>query len=187
MQRPSRAFKIMVLQTFILIQLKSLGLYDSPLWYMSCNASNAVSSSTPPNTDDDIKTENIKSVGDRLGSIHSKLEIKYGTMEEEVPEQKMVVRYLKGEEKVLEIGGNIGRNSLVIASILDDSSNLVTLESDVDISRRLSENMLLNNMEFHIESSALSKRKLIQAGWDTKPSETLEPGFKWVSTITSTS
>ena len=105
-------------------------------------------------------------------------------MDEEVPEQKMVVRYLKGEERVLEIGSNVGRNSLVIASILNDSSNLVTLESDVDISRRLSENMLLNNMKFHIESSALSKRKLIQAGWDTKPSETLETGFKWVSTIT---
>ena len=135
-------------------------------------------------TSNQIKTENIERVGDRLGSIHSELKIKYGTMKEEVPEQKMVIRYLKGEEKVLEIGGNIGRNSLVIASILGDSSNLVTLESDVDISRKLSENRLLNNMEFHIESSALSKRKLIQAGWDTKPSETLEPGFKWVNTIT---
>ena len=96
----------------------------------------------------------------------------------------MAVRYLRGKEKVLEIGGNIGRNSLVIASILEDSSNLVTLESDVNISKKLFENRDLNNMKFHIESSALSKRKLIQKGWETKPSETLEPNFKWVNTIT---
>ena len=105
-------------------------------------------------------------------------------MKEELAEQKMVVRYLSGQEKVLEIGGNIGRNSLVIASILENSNNLVTLESDVNISKALSQNRDLNNMKFHIESSALSKRKLIQKGWDTKPSETLEPNFKWVNTIT---
>ena len=102
----------------------------------------------------------------------------------EVPEQKMAVRYLRGQEKVLEIGGNIGRNSLVIASILENSNNLVTLESDVNISKQLSENRDLNNMKFYIESSALSKRKLIQKGWVTKPSETLEPNFMWVNTIT---
>ena len=105
-------------------------------------------------------------------------------MKDELPEQKMAVRYLRGQEKVLEIGGNIGRNSLVIASILENSNNLVTLESDVNISKQLSENRDLNNMKFYIESSALSKRKLIQKDWDTKPSETLEPNFKWVNTIT---
>ena len=78
-------------------------------------------------------------------------------MKEELAEQKMVVRYLSGQEKVLEIGGNIGRNSLVIASILENSNNLVTLESDVNISKALSQNRDLNNMKFHIESSALSK------------------------------
>ena len=96
----------------------------------------------------------------------------------------MVVRYLRGQEKVLEIGGNIGRTSLVIASILENSNNLVTLESDENISKKLSVNRYLNNMKFHIESSALSKRKLIQKIWETKPSEILEPNFKWVNTIT---
>ena len=119
-----------------------------------------------------------------LENIHSKLKIKYGSLKEELPEQKMAISYLKGHEKVLEIGGNIGRNSLVIASILDNSSNLLSLESDVNISKQLEENRDLNNLEFHIESSALSKRKLIQRNWDTKPSETLKPGFNWVNTIT---
>lgn len=129
---------------------------------------------------------NINNVAIQLENIHSKLKIKYGSIKMELPEQKMVVRYLRGQEKVLEIGGNIGRNSLVIASILENCNNLVTLESNVNISKKLSRNRDLNNMKFHIESSALSKRKLIQEteGWKTKPSETLEPGFKWVNTIT---
>ena len=120
----------------------------------------------------------------KLKNIHSKLKLKHGSMNDELPEQKMAVRYLRGQEKVLEIGGNIGRNSLVIASILENPNNLVTLESDVNISKQLSENRDLNNIKFYIESSALSKRKLIQNGWDTKPSETLEPNFNWVNTIT---
>jgi FkbM family methyltransferase len=95
----------------------------------------------------------------------------------------MAVKYLTGNEKVLEIGGNIGRNSLIIASILKNN-NLVTLESDIDIAKQLEENRDLNNYNFHIECSALSNRKLIQKGWDTKPSDTLEEGYKWVNTIT---
>ena len=52
------------------------------------------------------------------------------------------------------------------------------------LAHRLSENRDFNNMKFHIERSALSKRKLIQKDWITKPSKTLEPGFEWVNTIT---
>ena len=96
----------------------------------------------------------------------------------------MAVKYLNGNEKVLEIGGNIGRNSLIIASILEDETNFVTLECDENIANQLTENRNLNNLKFHIESSALSNRKLIQRGWDTIPSDVLQNGFKWVNTIT---
>ena len=118
----------------------------------------------------------------KLSLIHSKLKINYGSFHEEYPEQLMAIRYLKGNEKVLEIGGNIGRNSLIIASIVDNN-NFVTLESDTDISKQLTENRDLNNFSFAIENSALSKRKLIQKGWDTKPSEVLEDGYKEVNII----
>ena len=123
-------------------------------------------------------------IHDRLTEIHSKLHMKHGSLNEELPEQKMAVRYLTGNEKVLEIGGNTGRNSMVIASILQNDTNLVTLECDSDIAIQLTENRDLNNLKFHIESSALSNRKLIQLGWDTMPSETLLEGYKWVDTIT---
>lgn len=60
----------------------------------------------------------------------------------------------------------------------------MTLESDKNIAKLLEENRDLNNFNFHIESSALSKRKLIQRGWDTLPSDVLIDGFNWVNTIT---
>jgi len=125
-------------------------------------------------------------IDDKLKTIHSKLTIKYGILYDEVPEQKMVLRYLTGNEKVLEIGGNIGRNSLVISSVLNDKSNLVVLECDDNISKQLKENRDLNNFNFNIENSALSNRKLIQKGWDTIPSDTLQEGFNWVNTISLT-
>jgi FkbM family methyltransferase len=129
-------------------------------------------------------TNQLDVIYKKLTKIYSKLKIKYGSFMDEFPEQKMVVRYLKGHEKVLEIGGNIGRNSLVIASILDNPSNFVILESDVNIAEQLKENMVLNNLNFHIESSALSNRKLIQRGWDTIPSDILQKGYTSVNTIT---
>jgi FkbM family methyltransferase len=131
-----------------------------------------------------INTKN-NDINSKINDIHSKLQIKYGSFRDELPEQKMSVRYLTGNEKVLEIGGNIGRNSLIIGHILKDkNNNFVTLECDEGISNQLKENRDLNNMTFHIENSALSKRKLIQRGWDTIVSDVLLPGYKSVNTIT---
>uniref|UniRef100_A0A6C0LBY6 Methyltransferase FkbM domain-containing protein n=1 Tax=viral metagenome TaxID=1070528 RepID=A0A6C0LBY6_9ZZZZ len=122
-------------------------------------------------------------INNKINHLHSTLKINYGHFYEELPEQKMAVKYLTGNEKVLEIGGNIGRNSLIISSILC-SNNFVTLESDINIANQLLENRNINNMNFHIESSALSKRKLIQRGWDTIASDTLLDGYSPVNTIT---
>lgn len=126
---------------------------------------------------------NQPEIDNKIKNIQSNLKLKYGSFNEELPEQKMAIRYLTGNEKILEIGGNIGRNSLIIASILKNSKNLVTLESDENIAKQLTENRDINNLNFHIECSALSNRKLIQRGWDTIPSEELVPGFNWVKTI----
>ncbi len=123
----------------------------------------------------------------KIAEMHSSIKIKYGSMMDELPEQKMAVRYLTGNEKVLEIGGNIGRNSLIIAHILKSRgnvSNFVSLECDENIAKQFVENRDLNNFDFHIENSALSKRKLMQKGWDTFVSNELLPGYKWVNTIT---
>ena len=135
-------------------------------------------------TDNTVTTFHSNDTRDKILQIHSKLQIKYGSLFDEFPEQNMAVRYLTGNEKVLEIGGNIGRNTVVIASILQDNKNLVSLECDATIAQQLTENRDLNNLTFHIENSALSKRTLIQKGWDTIPSDTLQDGYTWVNTIT---
>lgn len=121
---------------------------------------------------------------DKLIELRNKLQIRHGDFNSELPEQMMAINHIKGNEKVLEIGGNIGRNSLIISSLLTDSKNLVTLESDSEIALQLTENRDINNLHFHIESKALSKRKLIQKEWDTIVSDELLPGYKPVNTIT---
>ena len=119
-----------------------------------------------------------------LKNIHTNLKLKYGDFTKELPEQIMSYKYIKPSDKVLEIGGNIGRNSLVVSSILNNSSNLVVLESDIKIAKLLKENRDINNFNFHIEDSALSKRLLIQKEWKTKPSNIIEKGWTKVKTIT---
>ena len=119
----------------------------------------------------------------KVYSLQKKLVLRHGSMREEFPEQKMAVRYLKGTEKVLEIGGNVGRNSLIIASLVPQET-FVTLESDPNIAKQLEENRDANSMRFHIESSALSMRPLIQRGWDTIVSDKVLDGYKKVNTIT---
>jgi len=94
----------------------------------------------------------------------------------------MAVKYLTGNEKVLELGSNIGRNSLIIGSIVKNN-NFVSLEPDYNIFKILEDNRNINNLSFHIENLALSKQKLIQRGWETKPSDILEEGYKWVNII----
>ena len=127
----------------------------------------------------------------RLSHIHTNLFLKYGNFWEEYPEQLMTVTHLGKNNKVLEIGGNIGRNTLVIATILENDKNLVTLEPHPDIVKQLEHNKAINNYTFNIENAALSYRKLIQKGWESYPGELAvndlsfsEAGFININTIT---
>ncbi len=119
-------------------------------------------------------------------NIHSKLKFEFGSLQDEFPEQVMTVKYLKGHEKVLEIGGNIGRNSMIIAYILNQqgNNNFVTLECDKTEASKLEHNRDLNHFKFNIEISALSKRNLIQRQMNTIPSDNDIPGWTRINTIT---
>jgi FkbM family methyltransferase len=131
-------------------------------------------------------SEYFENVENTLKKIQNKLKLDYGNFDMEVPEQIMAVKYIKGNEKVLEIGGNIGRNTMVIGYILNqnNNNNLVSLESDTDISKQLIHNKELNNLDFYIENAALSKRPLIQKEWNTIVSDEVLEGYKKVNTIT---
>lgn len=118
-----------------------------------------------------------------LDSIHSKLSLYYGSLTEEYPEQIMSAMFIEENDRVLELGGNIGRNSCVISSILNDSKNLVVVESDPATANLLRTNKLLNNFLFGIEDSAISKVPLVQSGWSTFPSDQDLPNFFRIKTI----
>ncbi len=156
----------------------------SPVVLSELSAEEIVSEMTSPIEDKSI-TENLsREEGiNKLQKIHSKLRLLHGSFEDEYPEQLMAAMYLHPDAKVLELGGNVGRNSCVIGSILQDSRNLVILESDKRSAECLQQNRDYNNLQFHIEASALSKIPLIQSDWTSKPSNVDLPGFFRVDTI----
>lgn len=121
---------------------------------------------------------------DRLREIHEKIHLIHGNLLHEYPEQLATVRFLHPDAKVLELGSNLGANTCVIATILDDSSQLVTVETRQEAIRYILENRDYNRLQFHVESSAVSSVPLIQKGWIAIPSEVDLPGYTRLSTIT---
>ena len=113
----------------------------------------------------------VFSLNAKLQEMHFNLFFKHGYINDEIPEQMMALRFIKPTDTVLEIGGNVGRNSLIVASLLQNQDNMVVLECDQQIAKQLQDNRDINNMKFHIEAAALSARRLWQKGWDTKVSD----------------
>lgn len=97
----------------------------------------------------------------RLNEIHSNLKFRHGNLKAELQEQIMSSMFLTGDEKVLELGSNIGRNSCVVGYILNKKNNFnfVTLETEEKIIPKLKENREINNLKFYIENRALSSKK----------------------------
>lgn len=120
---------------------------------------------------------------EKVKHIHQNVKFVGGPIFDEVPEQKMVVQFLDPKSKVLELGSNIGRNTIIISTMLEDENNLVTLETDPRTAKLLDVNRRSNFMNFKIENSALSAQKLIQRGWDTIPSDVVLDGYIPVSVI----
>lgn len=130
-------------------------------------------------------------VEEKAARIHSFLTLAIDTrnlpFNDELPEQLMALRYIKDDARVLEIGANSGRNSLVISTLLADQTQQVSLECDAASARAVEENRNNNGYAFHIEPKALSARRLVQKDWDTKPIEAKEAvpaGWTEVPTLT---
>jgi len=106
---------------------------------------------------------------EKLLEIHKKLIFNYGLLSEEFQEQIMAIKYIKETDTVLELGGNIGRNSCIISTILNDSSRLVVFETNFNDCIKLQQNRDNNNFKFNIENCAISKINLYQKDWIVKP------------------
>lgn len=120
---------------------------------------------------------------DKLRIIHARLDFRHGSQQDEYPEQVLAAMFIGPGAKVLELGANIGRNSCVIASLLDNSANLVSVECDTLWAAMLRDNRDRNGLSFAIETAALSRRPLVQKGMDTKPGPP-ELGWTPVDVIT---
>jgi len=130
-----------------------------------------------------IKSEpNLSDIYLKLYQMYQSLSIKYGSFNDKVPEQKMIVKFFTGNEKVLELGGNVGQKSLLIASLVNQS-HFVTLESNTFRASKLEENKLLNQLTFSIENAALSNQPLISQDFQTIPSAEVLEGYQPVTTI----
>ncbi len=119
-----------------------------------------------------------------LRYIHSRFSLLHGSFNDEYPEQVMSAMFISPDDKVLEIGGNIGRNSCVIASLLNDPKNLVVTESDPGAASILIANRNRNGLFFHVEDSAISQVPLMQGrGITSFQAIVLPSGYFQVKTI----
>jgi len=103
----------------------------------------------------------------RLSEYHKRINILYGDLREELVEQYLVMKYITSSDVILEIGGNIGRVSCLLSTIIDNGNNLLVLECDKLSYKKLLQNKIQNNLYFNIENKALSNIDLYQLGWNT--------------------
>ena len=104
----------------------------------------------------------IPDATERVRTLHQHLQFDHGVIHDEFPEQVLTMTFVKEDAKVLEIGGNMGRNSLVLSSILKSTDQLVVLETNLEVVPKLTENLRQNHFQTRVEPSALSSvpRKL---------------------------
>lgn len=108
----------------------------------------------------------MDNINDILFKLHEEIEFtNKKELMREIPEQLMVLTHLKPTDIVLEFGGSIGRNTCIICKILNDSSNLVTIEPNETERIGLEKNKLLNKFKFNIEPSVLSTTPLYILEW----------------------
>lgn len=103
----------------------------------------------------------------RLSEYHKRINISYGDLREELVEQYLAMKYISSTDVILEIGGNIGRVSCLLSTIIDNGRNLLVLECDNLSYKKLLQNKIQNNLHFNIENKALSNIDLYQLGWNT--------------------
>jgi FkbM family methyltransferase len=119
---------------------------------------------------------------DRLDAIHKRLKFKGGDIRDTYPNQLMVVMFLQPHNKVIELGAGIGRTTLTIASLLNNSASVVAMECNAESYLTLCENRDANGLAFKVENAALSGRATYQKDWHTYPEGVQPPGAMRVPT-----
>jgi len=123
---------------------------------------------------------------EKVDFYHAQLDFVGGDLNWELIEQINVAEFLGPDAKVLELGSGCGTNTMMISCILNDESNFVTLECNVNGAEVVRRNRDANNFRFKIEPAAMSYRKLMYNSqlMLTIPGEELQDGYEWINTIT---
>ena len=121
----------------------------------------------------------------RLQDIHARLSrfAPNDLQTNELPEQQLIVEMVPPTATVLELGGNVGRASCVLASLLDDSSRLVVVEPDPTSAEKLARNRDAHDLRFHIECCAVSDQPLVQRAWQTAPLSAATADWTPIATV----
>jgi FkbM family methyltransferase len=124
----------------------------------------------------------------KLRILHSISRLAHCSSFEEYPEQILAMKYIPHDAVILELGGNGGRNSVTLGYIISPNShNMVVFESAQLPCEVLRENRDLNNLKFYVENAALSKVRLQQNYWTTKPiGPSGRPDPSWIEIKTMT-
>jgi FkbM family methyltransferase len=133
--------------------------------------------------------QNAYQVVEHFSHLHELHEKVVGTdMSGELTEQELIFKHLPRNANVLELGGNIGRASIVISKLLKKPQHHVVLESDPVIAKELIHNKHANHCKFKVITAALSDTPMIQNEWNArnvKNTHTPVPqGWKYIPTIT---
>lgn len=95
---------------------------------------------------------------ERLINLHRY--IRCSDLSKELIEQLLIIKYLNQDSNVLELGGNIGRVSLVIASVLSNDKNLVVIEPTKDIAELNIKNRNINCFNYNVETKIIANKPL---------------------------
>lgn len=122
----------------------------------------------------------------KIKEIHRQLKYVHGNPEAEIPEQTLINDYIKPTDSILELGTNIGLSTMIAAYKVQDSSKIVTIESDPNFRIQAEENRDANNFKYPV-LPAISSKRLVQKGLESMTignNEKVPEGWVEVSTIT---
>jgi FkbM family methyltransferase len=128
---------------------------------------------------DPIRTNLVKHFGSdilsELDSIRSRMKLLPADSEiEELPEQALALMNISPDANVLEIGGNVGRNTAIIGSILSKGhGSAIVLETIHAAAAKNREMCTSNGLKCDVVTAALSSERLVQKGWVTIPESAL--------------
>ena len=104
----------------------------------------------------------------------------------EFPEQEILFKYIRENDIVLQLGGNIGTSCILVDKLISEKQNNICVEPNKKIINTLIENKLINNCNFEIIEGIISnkcKQKLKLAGDNSEASYVSDEGGEDINNI----